>query len=83
MVMDDNPYAPPQHMDRATGVRSGRREDLKTIAVAQKSIIICILGRQAGKPDLRCAVPQRPLLDLTSRQPSELTCRSSWPLNVS
>ena len=34
---------PPKSGDRAVGVKSGRREDLKTVATAQKSIIICIL----------------------------------------
>jgi hypothetical protein len=43
MVSDDNPFAPPQAADLVVGVKSGRREDLKTVAVAQKSILICIL----------------------------------------
>jgi hypothetical protein len=43
MAMEENPYAPPKASDRVVGVKSGRREDLKTVAVAQKSIIVCIL----------------------------------------
>jgi hypothetical protein len=43
MATDENPYAPPKTSGRALGINSGRREDLKTVAVAQKSIIICIL----------------------------------------
>jgi hypothetical protein len=45
MAKDDNPYAPP----RAVGVKSGLVEDLKTVAVAQKAIIVCIaLNMLAG-----------------------------------
>ena len=43
MPTDDNPYAPPLGTDRAVGVKSGRREDVKTVAVAQKAIMVCIL----------------------------------------
>jgi hypothetical protein len=42
MSMDDNPYAPPRSGDLASGVKSGRLADLKTVAVAQKTIILCI-----------------------------------------
>jgi hypothetical protein len=43
MAMDDNPFAPPRAVDPIIGVKSGRVEDLKTVAVAQKTIIVCIL----------------------------------------
>jgi uncharacterized membrane-anchored protein len=43
MLADENPYAPPKTSGRALGINSGRPEDLKIVAVAQKSIIICIL----------------------------------------
>jgi hypothetical protein len=43
MAQDENPYSPPRTTDRVVGVKSGRREDLKAVAVAQKSILICIL----------------------------------------
>jgi hypothetical protein len=43
MVSDENPFAPPRSADLVVGVKSGRREDRKTVAVAQKSILICIL----------------------------------------
>jgi len=43
MAKEENPYAPPLASDRAIGIKSGRHEDLKTVAFAQKSIIVCIL----------------------------------------
>jgi hypothetical protein len=43
MTTEENPYAPPKTNDWAVGVRSGRREDLRTVALAQKDIIVCIL----------------------------------------
>jgi hypothetical protein len=43
MSTPENPYAPPRASERAIGVKSGRREDLRTVAVAQKSILVCIL----------------------------------------
>jgi hypothetical protein len=43
MATDDNPFAPPRAVDPVVGVKSGRVEDLKTVAVAQKTIIVCIL----------------------------------------
>jgi hypothetical protein len=43
MTTEENPYAPPKTSDWAVGVRSGRREDLRTVALAQKAIIVCIL----------------------------------------
>lgn len=42
--MSDNPYQAPQSDDAAVvGVRSGRREDLRSVALYQKGILICIL----------------------------------------
>jgi hypothetical protein len=43
MAPEENPYTPPRTTDRVVGVKSGRREDLKAVAVAQKSILICIV----------------------------------------
>ena len=48
MPTDDNPYAPPRVVDRAIGVTSGRDEALKTVAVAQKLILVCIGLRILG-----------------------------------
>jgi hypothetical protein len=49
MAKDDNPYAPPRAVDTVVGVKSGLVEDLKTVAVAQKAIIVCIaLNMLAG-----------------------------------
>jgi len=42
MAMEENPYSPPRATDRIVGVKSGRREDLKAVAVAQKSILVCV-----------------------------------------
>jgi hypothetical protein len=42
MATDENPYAPPKASERVIGVNSGRREDLKIVAVIQKLIIVCI-----------------------------------------
>ena len=42
--MSDNPYQAPQFDDSAVvGVRSGRREDLKSVAMYQKGVLVCIL----------------------------------------
>jgi hypothetical protein len=43
MASEENPYSPPRATDRVVGVKSGRREDLKAVAIAQKSILVCIL----------------------------------------
>ena len=40
--MSENPFQSPAS-DFAVGVKSGRREDLKSIATYQKGILICIL----------------------------------------
>ncbi len=43
MSREDNPFAPPRIADRVVGVKSGRREDLKAVAVAQKALHGCIV----------------------------------------
>jgi hypothetical protein len=44
MSMEENPYKPPEAYDRPiVGVRSGQREDLRKVAIAQKVILFCIL----------------------------------------
>jgi hypothetical protein len=43
MEDEENPYAPPTAKVYARGIKSGRREDLKAVASAQKAIIVCIL----------------------------------------
>ena len=40
--MSENPFQSPAS-DFAVGVKSGRREDLKSIATYQKGILVCIL----------------------------------------
>lgn len=59
--MSDNPYQSPMSpMAPVTGVKSGRREDLRKVAVYQKGIMICILvyllgaiGQFLVPPELR------------------------------
>jgi hypothetical protein len=41
--MSDNPYEAPQAEIVAVGVKSGKSEDVRAVAVAQKGILICIL----------------------------------------
>ncbi len=41
--MDENPYQSPTTPMEAIGVVSGRREDLRSVAVYQKGILVCIL----------------------------------------
>jgi hypothetical protein len=43
MAEEENPYAPPRAPDHVVGVKSGRREDLRAVAVSQKAILGCIL----------------------------------------
>ena len=43
MSAEENPYAPPKVSDVVVGVKSGRVEDLKAVAIAQKIVIVCIL----------------------------------------
>jgi hypothetical protein len=45
---DDNPCATPCGVDRPIGITSGSHKDLKTVAVAQKSILVCIILRMFG-----------------------------------
>ncbi len=49
MSADENPYAPPRLTGgAAVGIRSGRVEDLRSLAVAQKAVITCIALYLAG-----------------------------------
>ena len=41
--MSYNPFEAPQSESRVIGVLSGKREDLRSVAVYQKGILICIL----------------------------------------
>lgn len=41
--MSHNPYQPPAPEVRVFGVNSGRREDLRSVAIFQKAINVCIL----------------------------------------
>jgi hypothetical protein len=41
--MSINPYEPPASEPTVTGVNSGKREDLRSVARYQKGILICIL----------------------------------------
>ncbi|MDA1232425.1 MAG: hypothetical protein O2856_16755 [Planctomycetota bacterium] len=41
--MSSNPYEAPQTESRVTGILSGKREDLRSVAMYQKGILICIL----------------------------------------
>jgi hypothetical protein len=43
MSFQGNPYEAPKAELRAVGVRSGQREDVRKVAVAQKAILTCIL----------------------------------------
>lgn len=43
MNESDNPYQSPQAEVKAVGVRSGLREDVRSVAVYQKGILVCIL----------------------------------------
>ena len=43
MSMSDNPYRSPASSGQAVGVKSGRREDVRSVAVYQKGILYCIL----------------------------------------
>ncbi len=61
MEYEENPYAAPRSTDLAVGVKSGRREDLKTVAAAQKSIMVCILLQMVGGAS-QFFVPQEYLL---------------------
>lgn len=41
--MSENPYQAPSSQSRVIGVRSGTREDLRSVATYQKGILVCIL----------------------------------------
>lgn len=41
--MSDNPYQAPEVSSEVTGVLSGTRDDLRSVAVFQKGILVCIL----------------------------------------
>ena len=41
--MSDNPYQSPSPSGAAVGVKSGTREDLRSVAKHQKGILVCIL----------------------------------------
>jgi hypothetical protein len=41
--MTDNPYQPPQTSSQVIGVLSGSREDLCSIAIYQKGVLVCIV----------------------------------------
>lgn len=58
--MNENPYQSPQSVPEVTGVLSGSREDLRSVAKFQKGILVCILiylcaviGQFALPADLR------------------------------
>ena len=42
-MMSENPYESPALPAEAIGVNSGRREDLRSVAIYQKGINVCIL----------------------------------------
>jgi len=41
--MSENPYQSPMEYTPAVGVKSGRREDVRSVARYQKGILVCIL----------------------------------------
>lgn len=43
MSTSENPYQSPETISEAFGVRSGRRDDVRSVARYQKGIIVCIL----------------------------------------
>lgn len=43
MSQEDNPFSPSRIADPVVGVKSGRLEDLKAVAVAQKALLGCIV----------------------------------------
>lgn len=58
--MSYNPFEAPESELRVTGILSGKREDLRSVAVYQKGILICILiylvavfGQFAVHPSVR------------------------------
>jgi len=62
--MDENPYQAPLADLQAVGVKSGKQEDLRAVAVYQKGILVCILcyflvliGQFAAPPIVRDYLP--------------------------
>ena len=58
--MNENPYQSPMEYTPAVGVKTGKREDVRSVAVYQKGILVCILiylvaviGQFALPPELR------------------------------
>jgi hypothetical protein len=58
--MSENPYHSPTSYEPAVGVKSGRHEDLRSVALYQKGVLVCILiyliavvGQFALPPELR------------------------------
>ncbi len=41
--MSENPYQSPKGYEPAVGVKSGRPEDLRSVALYQKGILVCLL----------------------------------------
>ena len=41
--MSENPYQAPADYSKAVGVKSGRRDDVRSVATFQKGILMCIL----------------------------------------
>ncbi len=62
--MDENPYQAPLADFEVVGVKSGKQEDVRAVAVYQKGILVCILcyllvviGQFALPPALRPYLP--------------------------
>src|SRR6516162_478862 len=65
MSMNVNPYEAPKARIEVVGVRSGRREDLRSIAISQKRILACfLLYIGVGIGDLLLPVEWQPYLGL-------------------
>ena len=43
-MSSENPYQSPLEYTPAVGVKSGRREDVRSVAICQKGILVCILA---------------------------------------
>jgi hypothetical protein len=61
--MSENPYQSPMADVQVVGVKSGKQEDVRAVAVYQKGILICILiqvlayiGQFAVPPEIRLIV---------------------------
>ena len=63
--MSENPYQSPLEYTPAVGVKSGRQEDVRSVAVYQKGILVCILIYLIGVIGQFTLPPQlRPILAL-------------------